>query len=134
MLSKQELSIGFQRIYNSAQEAEEQVEKIFYKCDIDGSGNIDYSEWVVATIDKKRLLTTEKLQSAFKLFDKDGSGTISAQEVKELICTGQNIDDEQWDKVAHEIELVDHNGNGELEFEEFCTMMQKMLSDEEEYF
>ena len=29
MLSKQELSIGFQRIYNSAQEAEEQVEKIF---------------------------------------------------------------------------------------------------------
>ena len=61
MLSKQELSIGFQRIYNSAQEAEEQVEKIFSKCDIDGSGNIDYSEWVVATIDKKRLLTTEKL-------------------------------------------------------------------------
>jgi len=28
---------------------------------MDGSGLIDYSEWVVATIDKKKLLTNENL-------------------------------------------------------------------------
>ena len=54
--------------------------------------------------------------------------------MKDLICNGQNISDEQWELVAGGVEVVDHNGNGELEFDEFCTMMQKMLSDEEEYF
>ena len=58
------------------------IEKIFTKVDMDKSGFIDYSEWVVATIDKKKLLSEEKLKAAFSLFDKDGGGTISAHEVK----------------------------------------------------
>jgi len=59
MLSKQELTVGYQMIYG--ENAAEEVEKIFDKVDIDGSGQIDYSEWVVATIDKAKLLTREKL-------------------------------------------------------------------------
>jgi len=43
---------------------------------------------VVATINKDKLLTKEKLQAAFALFDKDDGGTISANEVKELLCQG----------------------------------------------
>lgn len=39
--------------------------------DSDGSGEIDYSEWVVATMDKRKLLTNEKLEVAFNLFDRD---------------------------------------------------------------
>jgi calcium-dependent protein kinase len=58
--------------------AEEEVDKILAKVDANGSGEIDYSEWVVATINKEKLLSTEKLKAAFSLFDKDGSGTISA--------------------------------------------------------
>jgi len=68
--------------------AEEQVEKIFERVDLDGSGYIDYSEWVVATIDKRKLLSPEKLKAAFVLFDRDGGGTISALEVKEMLCQG----------------------------------------------
>jgi Ca2+-binding EF-hand superfamily protein len=43
---------------------------------------------VVATIDKKKLLTRDKLKAAFSLFDKDDSGTISTKELKELLCDG----------------------------------------------
>jgi calcium-dependent protein kinase len=60
---------------------------------------IDYSEWVVATIDKQRLLTPEKLRSAFNLFDKDGNGTINANEVKEVLCSGQEADDTVWESI-----------------------------------
>lgn len=50
MLSKYELTIGYQLLYGD--NAADEVEKIFEKVDIDGSGQIDYSEWVVATINK----------------------------------------------------------------------------------
>jgi calcium-dependent protein kinase len=112
--------------------AAEEVEKIFDRVDIDGSGQIDYSEWVVATIDKSKLLTREKLQSAFNLFDKDGGGSISAQEVKEVFCSGQDYEEELWDKITAEIDFVDTNGNGEIDFDEFATMMQKLIYENEE--
>ena len=47
-----------------------EVESIWSKVDLDGSGKIDYSEWVVATANKKSLLTKSKLKKAFELFDK----------------------------------------------------------------
>ena len=122
MLSKQELTVGYQKLYG--EQAAEEVEKIFQKVDIDGSGFIDYSEWVVATINKERLLTREKLQAAFNLFDKDGGGTVSAHEIKEILCSGEDIDDEVWDRIVNEI---DEDGNGEIDIEEFTLMMQKML-------
>lgn len=43
---------------------------MFEAVDIDKSGFIDYSEFVVASMNEKNLLTNEKLQSAFKMFDK----------------------------------------------------------------
>ena len=81
-------------------------------------------EWVVATINKERLLSREKLKAAFSLFDKDGGGTISSEEVKELLMAGQDIDDAVWDEVIKE---VDNDGNGEIDFDEFANMMQLMI-------
>jgi hypothetical protein len=43
---------------------------MFRSVDTDNSGFIDYSEFVVAAMNEKQLLTNEKLQAAFKMFDK----------------------------------------------------------------
>jgi len=56
---------------------EYEIEEMFDRIDIDKSGEIDYSEFVMATINEKTLLTKEKLQAAFNMFDKDKSGSIS---------------------------------------------------------
>jgi calcium-dependent protein kinase len=88
--------------------------------DSDGSGEIDYSEWVVATINKNRLLSDEKLEQAFKLFDKDDSGSISSEEVREVLGVRKNIDESVWNEIILE---VDGNGDGEISFEEFKAMM-----------
>jgi calcium-dependent protein kinase len=80
---------------------------------------------VVATINKHKLLTKEKLQAAFALFDKDGSGTISADEVKDFLFQSANPNDipgdEEWDRV---IKQVDKDGNKEIDFNEFSIMMR----------
>ena len=68
------------------------MDRILRLADSDGSGEIDYSEWIVATMDKRKLITEEKLQQAFSMFDRDGGGSISSNEVKEVLGVGKNID------------------------------------------
>ena len=105
---------------------EEEVLKILEVADADGNGEIEYSEWVIATINKRNLLTDEKLQTAFNLFDRDGGGTISAVEISDVLGIGNKVDSKIWEEIVNE---VDQDGNGEITLVEFKTMMQKMILD-----
>lgn len=62
-LSRDELIEGYRKIYGEL--AESEVDKILARVDINHSGEIDYSEWIVATINKEKLLSREKLRAAF---------------------------------------------------------------------
>mmetsp|Transcript_4233 Transcript_4233/g.4068 ORF Transcript_4233/g.4068 Transcript_4233/m.4068 type:complete len:201 (+) Transcript_4233:292-894(+) len=54
------------------------VSEIMRGLDVDKSGAIDYSEFLAATLDRSIYLQEDRLYSAFKTFDLDGSGKISA--------------------------------------------------------
>ena len=62
---------------------------MFEKIDLDGNGTIDYTEFVMATINEKNLVTNERLLQAFKMFDKDNSGSISKQELRDVFETAE---------------------------------------------
>jgi len=47
------------------------------------------------------------------MFDKDGSGTISASEIKEVIGVGKNIPNEIWDEIIGE---VDDDGSKSIDY------------------
>ena len=72
---------------------------MFRSVDSDNSGFIDYSEFVVAAMNEKQLTSNDKLQAAFKMFDKDGSGVISADEIKEVLGFGGNLDAKSIDQI-----------------------------------
>jgi len=57
------------------------------------------------------------------MFDKDGSGVISADEIKEVLGFGGHLDNKAIDVI---IKQVDENGDGEISFEEFVLMMKKI--------
>ena len=73
-------------------------------------------------MNEKALLTNDKLEAAFKMFDKDGSGLISTDEIKQVLSHGKHLDDAT---VTEIIKQVDENGDGEISFEEFSKMMKK---------
>lgn len=73
-LSKEEILDGYDKFFGKTMDKED-VLKMFDAVDIDKSGFIDYSEFVVASMNEKQLLTDEKLLSAFKMFDKVSPGT-----------------------------------------------------------
>jgi len=92
-LSKQEILDGYEVFFGKHLEQAD-VEKMFESVDLDKSGYIDYSEFVIASMNEKALLTNEKLEAAFKMFDKDGSGSISSQEIKDVLGFGKGLSED----------------------------------------
>ncbi|XP_064622998.1 calmodulin-alpha-like [Lineus longissimus] len=70
-----------------------------------------------------------EIREAFRLFDKDGDGTVSTQELGTVLKSlGQAPTDDELETMINE---VDTDGNGIIEFSEFLAMMaKKMLGGE----
>eukprot|EP00946_MAST-07B_sp_MAST-7B-sp1_P003146 g3146.t1 len=85
--------------------------------DIDGDGQIDYKEFLVATMKTKHWHTQEKLMKAFDKLDCDNSGFLEREEVLEALGGSEY-------HITHEIlEKFDVDGDGRISFEEFENMM-----------
>ena len=65
-------------------DAEEMLE-LLKGADTDGSGEINYTEFIAATIDQHIFMRDDYLKTAFAMFDKDNSGKIDNEEVLELL-------------------------------------------------
>lgn len=120
-LSAKELKEGFSILFgNEVNDVDGEVEKIMKQVDLDGSGEIEYSEFVSATLNRQQLLSKERLELAFRAFDLDQSGTITANELKQVLGKSHNYDEEMWSKLIAEADL---NGDGVIDLTEFTKMM-----------
>lgn len=97
-------------------------EEIFKSIDTDGSGVINYTEFLAATMDQKVYMKEERMYEAFKAFDKDGSGKISISEIKSIL----NAKDNETERLEAMVKKFDINGDGEIDYNEFISMMSKM--------
>jgi Ca2+-binding EF-hand superfamily protein len=70
-------------------------------------------------MDQKIYLKEEKIYEAFKTFDKDGSGKISTEEVKQIL----KVENDDIKMIEEMIQSFDINKDGEIDYNEFLTMM-----------
>lgn len=118
-LSLDELKSGFV----SAGFGLPELNSIIDSCDGDGNGFIDYTEFLTATINWKKVLSKGRLESVFKSFDKDSNGSISIEELKEFFGeAGSSLDEQAWNEMMLEADL---NGDGQIDLEEFINLMLK---------
>lgn len=65
--------------------------------------------------------TEEEIREAFKVFDKDGNGFISAAELRHVMTNlGEKLTDEEVDEMIRE---ADVDGDGQVNYDEFVKMM-----------
>ena len=70
---------------------------------------------------------TAEFREAFALFDKDGDGTISTKELGTVMNSlGQKPTAAELETMIQEVDI---DGNREIDFEEFLTMMAKKLKE-----
>lgn len=69
----------------SKSESKIEAKKIFSLADIDQSGYLEFNEWCTVTMSKRKLLKRDHLKAAFRMLDKDNSGTISVDEIKDIL-------------------------------------------------
>jgi len=127
LLIKEEVLKGFQK-YNIVSELTEQngIDEIINRIDRNKNGSIDYSEFVIATVNRKKLLAKSNLEATFKLIDKDDSKALTIDELKDFFAGQGNHewDDQVWEALLRE---VDENSDGEISYSEFKNMMFKMM-------
>lgn len=65
--------------------------------------------------------TEDEIREAFKVFDKDGNGFISAAELRHVMTNlGEKLTDEEVDEMIRE---ADVDGDGQVNYDEFVKMM-----------
>ena len=122
VISREDFISTIDRLYGDVISID--ISNEFYSnIDLDNSGSISYNEFLTSVIDSKKILTEDRLQKAFKMFDKDDSGTIDIEEIKGLFGGNETT----WKRV---IKDIDENGDGCVDFQEFKKMMVGFSPDE----
>ncbi|KAG9336653.1 hypothetical protein JZ751_003000 [Albula glossodonta] len=86
------------------------------------NGTIDFPEFLTMMARKmKDTDSEEEIREAFRVFDKDGNGYISAAELRHVMTNlGEKLTDEEVDEMIREADI---DGDGQVNYEEFVQMM-----------
>lgn len=94
-------------------------EQVLEGLDTDGSGSIDYSEFLASTLSTKQYMKEEVAWATFRMFDKDGDGQITKAELAEV------LKDPTMSLSNQIMKEVDTDSSGTISWEEFLAMMHK---------
>lgn len=97
------------------------------KADFDGNGTIDFEEFIqmmpAASRNERDENAEEEMREAFQIFDADGNGKITSEELRLIMENlGEKLTEEEIEDMVKEADI---DGDGEINYEEFVRMMFK---------
>ena len=87
-LSTDELQVGMGQVLGLVNAGSQDWHELVHQLDTNQDGKIDYGEFITAAVNRTKLLNEENLRIAFTLFDKDGNGQISIDELRAVFHGG----------------------------------------------
>merc|ERR1719281_579700 len=94
--------------------------------DSDGSGVINYTEFLAATLNTRQRTQEDACWAAFRHFDRDKNGSISKAELRETLKDLNGVELFATEaEVNRVLEEVDSNNDGVIQFDEFMDMMRQ---------
>ncbi|XP_027718167.1 calmodulin-2-like [Vombatus ursinus] len=101
---------------------EAELQEIMNEVDASGNGTIDFSEFLNVMARKmKDTDSNEDIQDAFRVFDKNRDGFISAGELRHVMTNfGEKLTDEEVEEMIKEADI---DGDGQVNYIQFVEMM-----------
>ncbi|XP_066919221.1 calmodulin-like isoform X2 [Clytia hemisphaerica] len=101
---------------------EQEVQDIINEMDANKNGKIEFQEFLEKMAERnERNDMSEDLRNAFRVFDANGDGRISVEELRHVMVNlGDPLTDEEVDEMMRE---ADKDNDGYVDYEEFVTMM-----------
>lgn len=92
---------------NAGEEVEKLVERISYI----NRGKLKYSDFIMATFDKSRLLKDDLIMDAFKQFNKGDDGVLSREDIMAAIDAGGGtpLPQQELEQLLADFESIDFN-------------------------
>ncbi|KAK4481382.1 hypothetical protein RD792_012270 [Penstemon davidsonii] len=123
-ITYEELRTGLSKLGSKLSESE--IRQLMEAADVDKNGSIDYIEFITATMHRHRLDKEENLYKAFLYFDKDNSGFITRDELRQAMTQYGMGDEATIDEILDD---VDTDKDGKINYDEFVAMMKKGTVD-----
>ncbi|KDQ10733.1 hypothetical protein BOTBODRAFT_36048 [Botryobasidium botryosum FD-172 SS1] len=100
---------------------EAELQDMINEVDTKGNGTIDFPDFLTTMARHVKDTDPEReFKEAFKVFDKDGNGYISAAELRHVMFhLGEKLSDSEVDEMIRE---ADVDGDGQINYEEFVKM------------
>jgi len=111
----------FKRALSQYHHSDNKLLHIFQSIDINGSGQIDYTEFLAATLETHGRIQEERLAQAFDHLDTDGTGFISPRNLKNIL--GKQYTDHLAQTLMQE---VDTNRDGKISYDEFLNAFRSL--------
>lgn len=120
-ISSSELATVMRSLGFSPSEAE--VADLVNEIDLNGNHKIEFSEFLALMSRQLKSTDSEQeLLEAFKVFDKNGDGLISAAELKHVLTSiGEKLTDAEVDDMLKEVS----DGSGEIDIKQFAALLSK---------
>ncbi|KAI4338850.1 hypothetical protein MLD38_023858 [Melastoma candidum] len=119
-LTFEELKHGFSSYGQLVQDQD--VQMFMEAADVDGSGTIDREEFLTMSVHLKRIGSDEHLTQAFEFFDKNQSGYIEFDELKDAM-EEENLGPNNEKVIKDIIFDADIDKDGRISYDEFKAMM-----------
>lgn len=101
------------------------TDALFSLVDVDGSGKIDFSEFIQVLTSYCIYSKTDVLRFAFDIFDVDGSGALDENEFTQMMCAINANNPVFPGNFKKALEQFDINGDGLIDFDEFRRLHKR---------
>ncbi|KAF6158130.1 hypothetical protein GIB67_014924 [Kingdonia uniflora] len=115
-----ELKVGLDKIGHNVPDTDLQM--LMEVADVDENGTLDFREYVAVTIHLRKIGNDEYLHIAFTFFDKNKSGYIEIEELRDALA--DEVDTNNEEVITAIIHDVDTDKDGKISYEEFATVMK----------
>ncbi|KAL7126899.1 hypothetical protein ABFS83_14G217400 [Erythranthe nasuta] len=119
-LNLEEFKIGLHKLGHQIPEPDVQI--LMEAADVDGDGALNYGEFVAVSVHLRKMANDEHLHKAFAFFDRNESGYIEIDELRDALSDEDDANSEEVIiAIMHD---VDTDKDGRISYEEFASMMK----------